>query len=241
MEWNAKYKTKEAKVKNKTIKRNPFTLIELLLVISIIAILFSLLLPGLKVARATAKSIQCCGNLKQVGIATAMYASDYNGMVLIYTYDGTREVTWTQALLGTSNYGSIGSDYIKSTEVLLCPSYPPDAYTRYLSYGSRKSVPAEYRGGTGNYYYLKLYNIKSPSSYIHAGDTAWGILYGSYPGQAYNFTFWAATNYGGLHLRHPASKANILMGDGSASSCKMPTLKDYGVFKAFDLGCNLVD
>ena len=59
-------------------KEKFFTLIELLVVIAIIAILIAILLPALNKARDSAQAITCTNNLKQIGIATQSYASDYN-------------------------------------------------------------------------------------------------------------------------------------------------------------------
>ncbi len=54
-----------------------FTLIELMLVVSVIATLFSMVMPAVSGARSMAQRTMCMSNLRQVGIATLAYAGDY--------------------------------------------------------------------------------------------------------------------------------------------------------------------
>ena len=60
-------------------KRIGFTLVELLVVISIIAILLAVLIPTLQRARGQAKNIVCRANIKQWGVMLSMYANANDG------------------------------------------------------------------------------------------------------------------------------------------------------------------
>ncbi|MGN0872943.1 MAG: type II secretion system protein [Victivallales bacterium] len=123
------------------IKTRNFTLIELLIVISIIAILASMLLPALNAARAKAKDASCRSTGKGLGSASLLYANDFDGFVpptggIGVDYTNSRSYPWPGKLapyLGLT----VGANWLFPSENKLYKPFICDADTRKPNYNNK--------------------------------------------------------------------------------------------------------
>lgn len=98
--------------------RGGFTLIELLVVIAIIALLAAILFPVFAKAREKARQTVCLSNGRQMGLATAQYAQDYDETLPHQAGDAPNFLT----AAAIPNWGRAIYPYVQSTAVYLCPS-----------------------------------------------------------------------------------------------------------------------
>jgi prepilin-type N-terminal cleavage/methylation domain-containing protein/prepilin-type processing-associated H-X9-DG protein len=142
--------------------KRAFTLIELLVVITIIALLLSLLLPGLGSALGTARQAKCMSNVRQLVTANRLFAHDHDGHYVRAAPDifsgfggrkrwhGVREAPGVSPDPEQNDFdprkGPL-ADYLGSTgRVELCPTFENQ---HYITSGGQNAFEA----GTGGYGY----------------------------------------------------------------------------------------
>jgi prepilin-type N-terminal cleavage/methylation domain-containing protein len=120
------------------IQKRAFTLIEILVTITIIALLSAIMFPVFARARENARRASCLSNLKQLGLAMQQYVQDYDGR---YPYIPKGNLADTgRAPMGTGDFDDAYQDtppanrwdagpivklllpYTKSEQLAFCPS-----------------------------------------------------------------------------------------------------------------------
>lgn len=201
-----------------------FTLLELLVVISIIAILASLLLPALKEANETSRGILCSSNMKQMALGVSMYADDKSGWLPLGGGSGEWRIDVYNYIGGREDISSLTDlqklSYILSRNKLFsCPSLSD----------SIKSLSSLISGMGWNYKYMgykefdvvypsprvMTSRIPRPSETIMFGDTS-----DDYSAWVHNLHIYTPGDLGWIIIPRHSGRINMACADGHIDSNK---------------------
>jgi len=225
-----------------------FTLVELLVVISIIALLLSILMPALNVAREKGRTIVCGSNSRSLGLILDMWILEHRGYTVSSTLPANPDNlngsgfyaggwswsdTWVRSgylkIPRTGESLPVSSDKYKDARrsILRCPSYRGTKVNyetkvnygiNYLSLGYDTSVKGRW------YVYMKKRdNISRQSEVIAFGDSQISDAYNGYviqPGPKATAFMWSPVT------RHDKS-ANFIMLDGHVERLREVKIYDY--------------
>lgn len=225
-----------------------FTLVELLVVISIIAILASLLLPSLNLARDRAKSIACIGNLRQLGQTFTSYANDYNEYLPAarFSIDTSTRIEWRPNLgkLGylppyanvnlDSNLGDLA--FCPMTHIRRC------VYNTYgVPMGNSDIGGITHIEGSSNRFYSRMLR-KLNNKHLLLSDSRHGWTDTSeyytngtlYINNGTGAKLSVSSSYRAISVRHN-KRFNAAFPDGSASSNDSRWIRDSGLYYYVDI------
>lgn len=209
------------------MKKQNFTLTELLVVISIIAILAGLTMPALNKARASAMATACSSNLKQVGAVFVLYANDSED--LLPPAETAADEPWFWGLEDKKYFRNDMRNNTSKT-VVNCPvtrGNPKDKNGYGVPIGDNEEDGGKEIVASKKIYARSRIDMDAMTSFV-ASDSIADAPINSSKGDAYSIgqnqgsTYAAGVGY--IAFRH-SNKANILMLDGRVDATDVDKAK----------------
>ena len=195
-----------------------------------------MLLPALQQARERARATTCVNNLKQHGIAIAMYSDDHKGLLPapatqhklvgldIYGYQ------WIYAMIKYVSLPYTGTSfYWRSVpgNVMQCPS-DQRSQKRNDDTTYRGPGPDHIKSYVGNYYVgyadsifmRKVNQMRTPGAFIYAADAYDTIINATFAGTVWPFDSTKSLSNSSVYPIH-ANGFNALFMDGSVRYLKL--------------------
>ncbi|PQV65488.1 prepilin-type processing-associated H-X9-DG domain-containing protein [Abditibacterium utsteinense] len=142
-----------------------FTLVKLLVVISIISILAAILFPTFGRARENARRTSCLSNQKQIGLGFLQYQQDNDGAFPFTNH--VSGLSWTNTL----------DAYLKSRQIFRCPCDQSAAWQTAIGAPPQKRVSSYYLNAylaneaTGTNPFARDATIQSPAKVIYIAES----------------------------------------------------------------------
>ena len=225
--------------------RGGFTLLELLVVISIIALLATMLLPAVGAVRSAARGTHCMSNLRQINIGLTAYASDNSGFFSTTCFTRGGETYSAHVQYYRNWFARFDIDYLNTPNIFTCPArlrsesnafliypnYPSTAgkIDYVVDYTMQENVAANGGGGA----------VEDPTTradtttlaHLVAIDDPNAVLLACGQGRVNGWGSWGPVDLGGRGMYRHAGKANFMIGDGQVASVlatKMDSLPSNG-------------
>jgi len=192
--------------------RHAFTIIELLVVVSLLVLLIALLLPTLSSARDSARTAVCMSNMRQIGAAWLTYTDDHQGRIMgAHTHRPNYDWVYTPPAptlppneLPSNIRNGVMFPYLNDVSVYKCPADPRRDYLRTYSM-------TNHFGGTPDWHINPLYKFEAEPNpqqrlvFVEEPDPRgynWGawVIYPQGHAQTDRFIDWPASYHPGAGI-----------------------------------------